>query len=145
MGLPPPVTDPAVRAHKAGTGAETTEESLKSRKVAAKELHRLQGADDDTFDGTWAKCRFTSQYRIVLVLSRETGQVLDYEVLSKYCHECKLHEKINQFSSEFQDWWGSHEGNYSMKFVGSSTAMESEGAFVTWKRLTENLNFQYTH
>ena len=80
----------------------------------------MQGADDDDIidvtvilDGTGAKCGFMW----------ETGHVLDYEVLSKYCHECRLHEGINQSSSWFQVWWGSHEGNCSVKFVGSSTAM----------------------
>ena len=152
MGLPPPVTDPAFRAHKADIAAAATEESVESRKVAAKELHRMQGAGDDdiidvtvTFDGTWAKRGFTSQFGIVLVLSWETGQVLDYEVLSKYCHECKLHEGIDQSSSDFQDWWEGHEGNCSVNFVGSSTAMESEGALIIWKRSIENLNLRYTH
>ena len=47
--------------------------------------------------------------------------------------------KQGRYSSGFQVWWGSHEGNCSVKFVGSSTAMKSEDALI-WKRLTENLN-----
>ena len=95
MGLLPPVTDPAFRAHKAAITTAAIDESQESRK----QLHSMHKASDHeiiditvTFDVTWAKCGFTSQFGIVLVLSWETGQVLDYEVLSKYCSKYKLHD-----------------------------------------------------
>ena len=151
MGLPPPVTDPAFRAHKAAITTAAINESKESRKVAAKELHSMHKASDDevidvtvTFDGTWAKRGFTSQFGIVLVLSWETGQVLDYEVLSKYCHKCKLHEGLDQSSDEYQDWWESHEAKCSVNFEGSSGAMESEGALIMWKRSVQDLQLQYS-
>ena len=84
MDLPPPVTDPTFRAHKADTAAVATE-LLESKKVAAKELRRMQGTDDDDiidatvpFDGTWAKSGFTSQFEIVFILSWDTGQSASY-------------------------------------------------------------------
>jgi hypothetical protein len=47
-------------------------------------------ANDDTvvdiavsFDGTWAKRGFTSLIGIVFVIALDTGEVLDYHVLSK--------------------------------------------------------------
>ena len=80
MGLLPPLTDPAFRAHKAAITTAAIDESQESRK----QLHSMHKASDHeiiditvTFDGTWAKCGFTSQFGIVLVLSWETGQVLD--------------------------------------------------------------------
>lgn len=41
-----------------------------------------------SFDGTWAKRGFTSLTGVVFVLSVDTGEVLDYHVLSKSCQTC---------------------------------------------------------
>jgi len=43
-----------------------------------------------TVDGTWQKWGCTSFYRVVVVISWQTGQVLDAEVLSKHCGACKM-------------------------------------------------------
>ena len=40
-------------------------------------------------DGTWQKRGFTSLYRVVFVIGYETGKVLDYHVMSKYCPGCR--------------------------------------------------------
>lgn len=43
-----------------------------------------------TSDGTWTKQGFTAQHGVVLVISGETGEVLECEVLSMYCDECTI-------------------------------------------------------
>ena len=43
-----------------------------------------------SFDGTWAKRGFTSLTGVVFVVSMNTGEVLDYHVLSKACQKCSL-------------------------------------------------------
>ena len=43
-----------------------------------------------SFDGTWAKRGFTSLTGVVFVVSVDTGEVLDYHVLSKACQRCSL-------------------------------------------------------
>ena len=43
-----------------------------------------------SFDGTWAKRGFTSLTGVVFVISLDTGEVLDYHVLSKTCQKCAL-------------------------------------------------------
>ena len=45
---------------------------------------------DVTFDGTWHKRGFTSMYGVAVVIDILTGSVIDYEVLSKYCHACGI-------------------------------------------------------
>ena len=45
---------------------------------------------DVTFDGTWHKRGFTSMYGVAVVIDILTGYVIDYEVLSKYCHACAI-------------------------------------------------------
>ena len=41
-----------------------------------------------SFDGTWAKRGFTSMTGVVFVISVDTGEVLDSDVLSKTCEQC---------------------------------------------------------
>ena len=45
-----------------------------------------------SFDGTWAKRGFTSLTGVVFVISMDTGEVLDYHVLSKSCQSCAVKE-----------------------------------------------------
>ena len=40
-----------------------------------------------SFDGKWAKIGFTSLFGVFFVISLETGEVLDYHVLSKSCQK----------------------------------------------------------
>ena len=43
-----------------------------------------------SFDGTWAKQGFTSLTGVVFAISVDTGEILDYHVLSKSCLKCML-------------------------------------------------------
>ena len=45
-----------------------------------------------SFDGTWAERGLTSLFGVVFALSVDTGEVLDYYVLSKYCKACSQWE-----------------------------------------------------
>ena len=46
-----------------------------------------------SFDGTWAKRGFTSLIGVVFVISVDSGEVLDYHVLSKSCQSCAPKER----------------------------------------------------
>lgn len=91
MCLPPPITDNSYGHHKAAIAAAATKEARDSCKQAAADLHRPEGKPVDecigvkvTWDGRWATCGFTSQFGVV-IMSFETGKILDLEVMSKYC------------------------------------------------------------
>lgn len=56
-----------------------------------------------TYNETCAKWGFTSQFGVFMVLSWESEQVFDYELLSKYYHECKLHKPLDYSSTAYQD------------------------------------------
>lgn len=43
-----------------------------------------------SFDGTWAKWGFTSLTGVIFIISVDTGEVLDYHVLSKACQKCAV-------------------------------------------------------
>ena len=93
-----------------------------------------------SFDGTWAKRGFTSLTGVVFAISVDTGEVLDYHVLSKSCQKCAL-KKGKCTDEEFEEWLLEHECD--INFTGSSPAMEAEGAVVLWGRSIERHNLRY--
>ena len=100
-----------------------------------------------SFDGTWAKRGHTSLFGIVYVISVDTGEVLDYEVLSKFCKTCRYYDskKEDDFASYVKGMAAHMEaGNCSINYEGSSNAMEMEGASIIWKRSLEKHNFRYS-
>ena len=70
-----------------------------------------------------------------------TGQVLDYETLSKTCTECKKWRK-RAGTAEYAAWRSRHE--CVANFQGSSPAMECEGALTMWRRSESWHNLRYT-
>ena len=76
-----------------------------------------------SFDGTWAKRGFTSLTGVVFVISVDTGEFLDYLVLSKSCQSCTL-KKGKCTDEEFKGWLLEHECD--INFTGSSPVMEAE-------------------
>ena len=99
-----------------------------------------------SFDGTWAKRGFTSLIGVVFVISVETGEVLDYHVLSKTCQKCTLKKsQCDQDNQTFEEWRMQHvnDGECDINFTGSSPAMEAEGAVIMWSRSIERHNIRY--
>ena len=98
-----------------------------------------------TFDGTWMKRGFVSNYGVLVVISWDTGRVLDTIVLSKYCAKCsRMRGKFPEDSDEFKQWYALHELKCNANHKGSSPAMEVEGAKILWGRSVERLNLRYT-
>ena len=62
-----------------------------------------------SFDGTWHKRGFTSNYGVGIVIDVMAGFVLDYEVLSKYYQACTLAEKKHMTQVERYEWKRDHE------------------------------------
>ena len=82
-----------------------------------------------SFDGTWGKRGHTSLFGIVFVIFVDTGEVLDYHVLLKFCKSCSVWEaKKNDDPFKYAEWKISHASDCTMNFEGSSPAMEVEGA-----------------
>ena len=81
---------------------------------------------------------------VVFVISVDTGEALDYHVLSKTCQKCAL--KTSDLSEQaFEQWREQHITNKEcdINFKGSSQAMEAEGAQIIWKRSIERHNLRY--
>ena len=92
-----------------------------------------------SFDGTWAKRGFTSLTGVVFAISVDTGEVLDYHVLSKACQKCARKWSQMENDEEFEEWRREHvaTGQCDINFDGSSPAMEVEGATILWGRSVE--------
>ncbi|GFV18929.1 uncharacterized protein TNCV_4758141 [Trichonephila clavipes] len=79
-------------------------------------------------DGTWQKRGYTSLNGVVTVTSIDTGKVIDVDILSKYC-ACK--------NLPF------HEKDCKKNYVGSSGAMEIQGASKIFQRSLSLHNARY--
>ena len=126
-------------------------EATEELKSAGQRLRQLimeeNGVSDSTdiidaavsFDGTWAKRGFTSLTGVVFAISVDTGEVLDYHVMSKSCRKCSLKKSQCEGDVEqFEEWRREHlaSGDCDINFEGSSPAMEAEGASVLWNNLS---------
>ena len=107
-----------------------------------------------TFDGTWSKRGFTAMHGVVVVISWDTGWVLDAHVISRYCGKCTRMRRSLGLGSEagdettsveFQQWFKLHEPECTLNHKGSSNSMEVEGALVLWNRSVERLNLRYVN
>ena len=83
-------------------------------------------------DGTWQKRGFSSLFGAVFVIAYETGKVVDYIALSKYCAGCKLWDDRDKSSTEYAKW----KANYdcAINFSGSAGAMEPIGTLKIFQR-----------
>ena len=150
MNMPPiPGSSPYAAHNKALLKAakEVCEESMGE---AAKEIHTLQGkAENDvadcgvSCDGTWQRRGFSSLNGCVTAISIDTGKVVDAEVLTKFCKQCKRHED-DEDTPENIAWRADHQSKCKANFRGSAPAMEPEGALRIFKRSVTNNKLRYT-
>ena len=97
-----------------------------------------------SYDGTWHKRGFTSHHGVGVAIEVHTGMVIDFEVLSNFCHACALAEtKYGADSVDFLSWKAKHE-DCEKNFDGSSKAMEAECAKRIWGRSSEKYGLRYT-
>lgn len=97
-----------------------------------------------SFDGSWHKRGFTSNYGVGIVIDVTTGLALDFEVLSKHCQACSKNEKINMTEGDRLLWRMEHAQKCSKNYDGSSKGMEREAAVRMWGRSIERNKMRYT-
>ncbi|XP_076455485.1 uncharacterized protein LOC143290080 [Babylonia areolata] len=97
-----------------------------------------------SFDGTWQKRGFTSLFGVGVCIDILTGLVVDFCVLSKYCHACKLKEAQQDLSAEVMAAWKEgHAADCCQNHFQSSKSMESEAAKIMWARSIAKHRFRY--
>ena len=130
MGMLPPLTQTHHSYHYDHI-KRATEAEKQSNMSAAAALLRKDADEDEivdvkvTCDATWQKRGHQSLYGVVVVASWDTGQVLDTEVLSKWCHECNAKRHLDPTSEQFLDWWEGHQHLCGQNFYGSAGSMEA--------------------
>ncbi len=75
-----------------------------------------------------------------------TGLIIDYEVLSKYCHACELQQtKFGSATEEFKRWYENHkkENKCAKNYDGLPTGMELVAGSILWKRSVTKSLLQY--
>lgn len=98
-----------------------------------------------SFDGTWAKRGYTSNVGVGLVISMDTGRVLDSQVMCKHCNECKKWEGVDKDSARYIVWWEGHQNNCRLNHEGSSNSMECEAAGILWGRSITKHKLRYKY
>lgn len=124
----------------------------RSRKLVRKVYEKLYNLSPNeiidvfcSYDGSWHKRGFTSNHGVGFVIDVMTGLVIDFQVLSKYCHMCVQAEKdLGKDSPEFAIWTEGHMTECSKNYSGSSSSMETAAADLMWKRSMSESNFRYT-
>ena len=88
-----------------------------------------------SFDGSWHTRGHNSKYGFVSVIEITTGHVVDYEILCRYCQNCTSYQnKYGVDSEQYKEWYQTHTQSCPINYIGSSNAMEMEGAKRIWSR-----------
>ena len=161
LDLPSPVSSKAYNATVKEIQMSVDKECQKSLESASLKLKKLMKASDpncsglnvkeDIFpvtvsvDGTWQKrYGFSSLLGVLFVISMDTGEVLDYEVKSKVCFQCRSRNLWPRDSKKYLDCYKSHKPFCSIDHTQSAEAMEKEAAVDIFRRSIPKLGLKYT-
>ena len=86
-----------------------------------------------SYNGTLHHRGFKSCHSVGIVVSIDTGEILDAEVITKTCETCQRSPYLKD-SAEFKQWQEKHisEGKCFRNFDGPSTGMETAATKAIW-------------
>ena len=90
-----------------------------------------------------AKRGYNSTFGVLLAILIDTGEVVDFEVLSLHCHECKKHQQDDKACDAYKIWKRKHELTCYINCEGSSGGLEGKGAVNIIKRSIKNRGLKY--
>lgn len=108
-----------------------------SMKAAVEEAVEINDNKRDisvAVDGTWQKRGYKSKNSVATVTSVDTGKVLDFEVLTKHCHQCTAFSKGKKST-------GNHK--CAVNYEGTSGGMEAAAVVSIFKRSQEERKVCY--
>ena len=162
MNMPPPIHHDSYQMHlkqisqaSVDLAAENMKSAVKCVKTKLKDGGDVSDdendCDDETCvdigvscDGSWHRRGFSSLVGTTAVISLETGQVLDYEILNKICYECRHWKNIPESDPKRDNWSQKHVQICPMNYSGSAPGMEAVGACRIWQRSEEKNKLRYT-
>jgi hypothetical protein len=102
INMPPQPTTNSYEAHVKASCSVISELAENSMSNAAEKIHRLTGGECGvSADGTWHRPGFSSLSGVVIVISVDTGEVLDTQILTKDCISCRKHSGLNKHSPAY--------------------------------------------
>jgi hypothetical protein len=150
MNMLPPLSPRSYMKHNQALATASMSAANNNMIAASDYLHRLHSVEPSdvldvrvTCDGTWSRRGFTAIHGVIVVISYDTGQVLDFQVMSKSCTACSQ-QKTRLGEEEFEVWLDGHKEKCLANHDGSSPAMECAGALLLWKRSVEARHLRYT-
>ena len=97
---------------------------------------------DASFDGTWQRRGFSSMNGVVFVILKDSGQCVDYHVMSKKCSACEVW-KGRECTVEHERFLCDHD--CSINHAGSAGSMEIAGVLQCFKQSVHLHNLRYTN
>ena len=151
LDLLPPITGRAYSEHNTQIAEDVGQVVENIMQESRNRVHDFYEKPHDevievgvSIDGTWMKRGYMSKYGVVAAISCETGEILDFQIMSKLCDKCKTY-KSNHTK---QAWWVLHKGtdeceiNHAEKY--SSGLMEAYAAVIIFKRSEEKCKLRFT-
>ena len=80
----------------------------------------------------------------VVAILVNTGEVIDFEVLSKHSYQCKKHERDDKTSIKYNKWEDNHATSCQMNHQGPLGEMEGSRALRIFSRSIEKYKLKYT-
>lgn len=158
MNLPAPLASASFARHTKSISQVMQQEAEIKMSQAAKRIRKLvleknpnaDKQDKDgaipvtiSIDGTWHKRGYSSKYGVVIAILVDTGEVIDFEVLSKHCYQCKQHQGDDKDSEKYKKWRDTHAATCNINHQGSSGEMEGVGALKIFSRSIEKHKLKY--
>ena len=121
MDMLPPVHTHSYMLHNQALAAASISVAKENMMAVADYLHRVNGVGPRdvldvkvTCDGTWSRRGFMAIHGVVVVISGDTGQILDFEVMMKSCAVCSQ-QRTRLGEEEFYVWLDGHREKSSIK------------------------------
>ena len=120
------------------------EASALSMSAAAENIRETTGEKEQvgdcavSVDGTWQKRGFAS--RTGVVIGKDNGKCIDYQVTSKHCKGCKVWPKKD---SPDYPHWERKQKKWQAIYKQSSWAMEGSGAVAMFQRYVDQNKLRY--
>ena len=132
LNMPPPSAKSPFQNHlqKVRTVVDDVTEDDMSRAAHNLRQHVIKDdaiVDDNepidvtvSFDGTWSKRGFTANHGIGIIISMDTGEILDRYSLSKVCGSCISRSNWDKSSDDYKQWYEQHKDICTTNYEGSS-------------------------
>ena len=83
------------------------------------------------------------QYKVAVVISWNSGDVRDCEVLNKYYSACSCWEGHDRISEKYSQWHNGHKDLCLWNYTGCLPPMEAKGVHRLWQRSVSRLGLWY--